>query len=141
MSFPNIPNPRSYGWVAGVQQGSNADTIIEQPCLKPDKFEGELADCGCPMRAAAPEPPAMPFPTTEEKKGRRKQFLVDTYRESTFNTCQHQPLPMMHGPPLEFFKPLLRVMNNRSRESTDNPRLVRLKEKTLGWRFKIIHIP
>ena len=52
MSFPSIPNPRSYGWVAGVQQGSNADTVIEQPCLKPDKFEGELADCGCPMRAA-----------------------------------------------------------------------------------------
>ena len=88
MSFPSIPNPRSYGWVAGVQQGSNADTVIEQPCLKPDKFEGELADCGCPMRAAAPEPPAMPFPANEENKGKLKQFLVDTYRASTFNPCQ-----------------------------------------------------
>ena len=48
LSFPSIPilNPRSYGWVAGVQQGSNVDTVIEQPCIKPDKFEGELADCG-----------------------------------------------------------------------------------------------
>ena len=31
------------------------------------------------------------------------QFLMDTYRSSTFNTCQHQPLPMMHGPPMELF--------------------------------------
>ena len=38
-------------------------------------------------------------------------------------------------------KPLLGVLNNRSLESIDNPRLVRLKEKTLGWRFRIIHIP
>jgi hypothetical protein len=35
----------------------------------------------------------------------------------------------------------LGVLNNRSLESIDNPRLVRLKEKTLGWRFRIIHIP
>ena len=35
-------------------------------------------------------------------------------------------------------KPLLGVLNDRTMESLDNPRL---KEKTLGWRFKIIHIP
>ena len=38
-------------------------------------------------------------------------------------------------------KPLLGVLNNRSLDSLDNPRLIRLKETTLGWRFKIIHIP
>ena len=38
-------------------------------------------------------------------------------------------------------KPLLGVLNDRSMESIDNPRLIHLKEKTLGWRFKIIHIP
>ena len=37
-------------------------------------------------------------------------------------------------------KQLLGVLNDRSLESIDNPRLIRLKEKTLGWRFKIIHI-
>ena len=37
-------------------------------------------------------------------------------------------------------KPLLGVLNDRSLESIDNPRLLRLKEKTLGSRFKIIHI-
>ena len=38
-------------------------------------------------------------------------------------------------------KPLLGVLNDKSLESIDNPRLMRLKEKTLGWRFQIIHIP
>ena len=38
-------------------------------------------------------------------------------------------------------KPLLGVLNDRSMDSLDNPRLIRLKEKTLGSRFKIIHIP
>ena len=38
-------------------------------------------------------------------------------------------------------KSLLGVLNDRSMESIDNPGLIRLKEKTLGWRFKIIHIP
>ena len=38
-------------------------------------------------------------------------------------------------------KPLLCVLNERSLESIDNPRRVRLKEKTLGWRFRVVHIP
>ena len=38
-------------------------------------------------------------------------------------------------------KPLSGVLNDRSLDSLDNLRLIRLKEKTLGWRFKINHIP
>jgi hypothetical protein len=38
-------------------------------------------------------------------------------------------------------KSLLGVLNDRSLESIDNPRLKRLKEKTLGLRFSIVHIP
>ena len=87
----------SLNWVAGVQ-GSSANTAIDQPCIKPDNFEGEMADCGCPLRVLPPEPPAMPFPATEENKEKLKQFLVEKYRASTFNTCQHQPFPMMHSP-------------------------------------------
>jgi hypothetical protein len=36
---------------------------------------------------------------------------------------------------------LLGVLNERERSTMDSPRLRRQKEKTLGWRFKIIHIP
>ena len=37
-------------------------------------------------------------------------------------------------------KPLLGVLNDRSMDSLDNPRLIRQKEKILGMRFKIIHV-
>ena len=38
-------------------------------------------------------------------------------------------------------KPLLKVFGNRKLEDLDNPRLLSLKEKTLIYRFKMIHIP
>ena len=37
-------------------------------------------------------------------------------------------------------KPLLKVLGDRKLEDIHNPRLVRLKEKTLNWRFKVIHV-
>merc|ERR1711940_54043 len=58
--------------------------------------------CGCPVRSAPPEAISLPCPATEENRGRLKEFLVSSFRSSTFNTCEHQPLPLMHGPPLEF---------------------------------------
>ena len=99
--FPKVQSSVR-GWVAGVQ-GSNAYSAINHPCNGPDNYEGEIAECGCPVRVLPPEPPAMPCQATEENKEQLKQFLLDTYRASTFNTCQHHPLPMMHGPPLELF--------------------------------------
>ena len=37
-------------------------------------------------------------PATEEHES--KQYLLDYYSSSTFNTCKHQPLPMIEGPPM-----------------------------------------
>ena len=37
--------------------------------------------------------------------------------------------------------PLLKLMANRNLDSIGNPRLVRLKQKTLGWRFTVVYIP
>jgi hypothetical protein len=86
--FPCIPCPTSYGFVTGIQ-GSSADTVVEEPCIKPSSFSSMVADCGCPVRREVPEPPPLPFSATEENKTRLKEFLVNTYRASTFNTCQH----------------------------------------------------
>ena len=36
--------------------------------------------------------------------------------------------------------PLLGLMANKNLDSIDNPRLVHLKQKTLGWRFTVIYI-
>ena len=38
-------------------------------------------------------------------------------------------------------KPLVPVMSTKALENIDNPRLMRLVQKTLSWRFLIIHIP
>ena len=61
----------------------------------------DIAECGCLKRTMAPDPPILDFPATEENRERMKNLLLKHYASSTFNTCQHQPLPLMHGPPLE----------------------------------------
>ncbi|VDI63635.1 Hypothetical predicted protein [Mytilus galloprovincialis] len=38
-------------------------------------------------------------------------------------------------------KPLLQILNDRSLTDIDNRRLLNLKEKTVGYRFTIIHVP
>ena len=38
-------------------------------------------------------------------------------------------------------KPLIRILNDRALEDIENPRILRLKEKTLPYNFKIIHVP
>ena len=38
-------------------------------------------------------------------------------------------------------KPLLGILNSKPLEKIDNPRLLRLKEKTLLWNFEIIYVP
>ena len=62
---------------------------------------GMTAPCGCPKRDPPPTPPTkLPFPATEANREKIQTYLVDYYKSSTFNTCEHQPLPMMDGPPL-----------------------------------------
>ena len=38
-------------------------------------------------------------------------------------------------------KPLLKILGDRKLEDVDNPRLLKLKEKTLRWQFQIQHVP
>ena len=53
-------------------------------------------------RTTAPPPPKLPFPTTEENRQRLQDYLLTFCASSTFNVCPHQPLSLMHGPPLDF---------------------------------------
>ena len=59
--------------------------------------------CSCPKRALPPSGPVVPPCTlSEENLPQLKQFLLQRYAASTFNTCEHQPLPLLKGsPPLE----------------------------------------
>ena len=66
-----------------------------------DADNGITAQCDCPRRMAPPtKPAALPMPATEENREALQRYLVDLYASSTFNTCVHQPLPMMAGPPM-----------------------------------------
>ena len=44
-------------------------------------------ECDCPkLQQPQPPPTKLPFPATQENKGRLKKYLLDYYKSSTFNT-------------------------------------------------------
>ena len=58
--------------------------------------------CDCPRRQRPPPPPIrLPYPAADENREKLQTYMIDYCRSSTFNTCEHQPLPLMEGPPLE----------------------------------------
>ena len=61
----------------------------------------EYSPCSCPRRQTPPpKPTKLPMPATEENADALRRWLVDYFSASTFNTCEHQPLTTMDGPPL-----------------------------------------
>ena len=64
--------------------------------------EPTTASCYCPKRQLPhPPPESLPFPATEENRDKLQQYLLSYYGSSTFNTCEHQQLPLMNCPPLK----------------------------------------
>ena len=58
--------------------------------------------CECPQRTVVPErPKSLPFPATPGNIPKMKEWLLNRYASSTFNTCPHRALPCMSGPPME----------------------------------------
>ena len=59
--------------------------------------------CNCVTREFPPTPPTkMPFSPIEENVPKLKKWIEEYYEASTFNKCEHSPLPMMRGsPPLK----------------------------------------
>ncbi len=57
--------------------------------------------CQCPRRSQPPTPCfTPPMPATPENRGKLEDHLRKLYGSSTLNTCPHQQLPLMSGPPL-----------------------------------------
>ena len=58
-------------------------------------------ECRCPKRTKPPPiPTSLPYPATEANREKLQQYLLDYYSSSTFNTCEHQTLPLMDSPPM-----------------------------------------
>ena len=64
-------------------------------------------DCQCPHRATEPPPLVTDLPPHlsdgEEDIPRMRQWLIDYYSTTVFNTCEHQALPQMTGEPLRIY--------------------------------------
>ena len=64
--------------------------------------ENDDPSCHCPPRQNPPPiPTSPPFPATEQNREKIEKWLFNYYKSSTFNTCEHQKLPMMLGPPMK----------------------------------------
>ena len=90
-SFPTIGDIQS----CAMQQKPDETMRTTSP-------SGPATSCDCPKRKLPPEMPTkLPFPATPENRGKLQEFLANYYQHSTFNTCAHQPLPVMTGPPIK----------------------------------------
>ena len=69
--------------------------------MDPDKSD----NCGCPKRKLTPDLPAqLPCPATEENIPKLKESILQHYKDSAFNCCEQQQLPLMKdAPPMQLF--------------------------------------
>ena len=92
--FPNL-QPGSGIWPL---QPPPAVSSTQVP--KVDTKGCQLVPCGCLLRTSSP-PQHPPFAITPQNSHLVQEWLLETYATSAFNTCPHQPLPLMTGlPPL-----------------------------------------
>ena len=61
----------------------------------------KIAPCRCPVRTIDPQLPELPCEPTEENIPIMKAYLLQYFESSTFNECEHQPLPLINGPDFE----------------------------------------
>ena len=93
-SFPSIGSCHSTATLAASTTCTN--TGVSGPDEPP---------CSCPLRQPPPtNPPVLPCDPTEENLPLLRQYILARYAASSFNTCEHQPLPLMRdSPPLRLF--------------------------------------
>ena len=73
-------------------------------------YETATTPCNCPRRRTPPPKPTdLPFPATEDNRENLQYWLLDYYNSSTFNTCEHQTLPLMSSQPNSNPTPLART--------------------------------
>ena len=84
---------------ARLNVAADASDISDSCKRVADNHNFPTAPCGCPVRALPPPIPMdLPFPPSDTV--RLKQWILQRYAASAFNTCCTQPLPAMHGDPL-----------------------------------------
>ena len=79
----------------------NNDYIAYSNTSQTDTCSDGTSLCDCP-KCALPSaiPTELPFEACEDNRAKLQEYLLDHYKSSTFNTCEHQPLLLMKGSPL-----------------------------------------
>ena len=90
--FPSFGEASHVGALSGTSTCKNTGVVIN-----------ENETCNCPTRSLPPDqPPRLPCAPTDANLHILKQYIVDRYKASAFNTCERQALPLISGsPPLE----------------------------------------
>ena len=94
-----------------IQLGIILEDFPQIICNTPASIVGSVSadisedSCNCPRRTRdmPPIPSSLPNGLTGAEKDlpALKEWLLQQYAATTFNTCEHQPLPMMTGEPLQ----------------------------------------
>ena len=57
--------------------------------------------CSCPRRSPTPKRPSqIPVTPSEVNVKKLEEWILEYYKSSAFNTCEHQPLPQMTADPI-----------------------------------------
>ena len=87
--------PKTFPTIGETEETKSANSISTMDAPTPQQV------CQCPKRTKPPPmPTSLPFPATETNREKLQQYLLDHYASSTFNTCEHQALPLMDSPPM-----------------------------------------
>ena len=79
---------------------SDTATIAATACANDGVSDPAEPHCSCPLRQQPPStPPVLPCAPIEANLPVLRQYILDRYAASSFNTCEHQPLPLMQGSP------------------------------------------
>ena len=84
---------------------SIGDALTQHTCLETNEASVTTSStqiCSCPPRKPVPSRPhVLPFNCSVDNIEKMRDWLLEKFACSTFNTCPHQPLPCMRGPPVE----------------------------------------
>ena len=87
--------------IGGTLPPPNMSVHSSQDNLNHEVYGTHTAPRNCPKRQMPPQRPnKLPYSATEDNCPLLQQWLLDHYASSTFNICEHQPLPLMQSPPM-----------------------------------------
>ena len=98
-SFPTVGETTPAPTEPGLASATADSSPQEPPPNLPDSSATSL--CNCPRhQLPPPKPTQLPSSDAQPNREHLQQWLLDYYKSSSFNTCEHQPLPLMKSKPM-----------------------------------------